>query len=111
MCDGPLHASAGLALLREKAHLLGSVSMVHSSSGLGVSAGHAWHLRAVHVVFYCVCLVVLPVLHPPRPRQTMYPYCPAWALKWSFRRQLIMQEIDKYRPDVVCLQEVQVCPL
>jgi mRNA deadenylase 3'-5' endonuclease subunit Ccr4 len=47
----------------------------------------------------CVCAAWL---------QSMYPYCPPWALKWSFRRQLIMQEMDRHRPDIVCLQEVQV---
>lgn len=37
----------------------------------------------------------------------MYPYCPLWALQWSFRRKSIVREIMKNRAEVICLQEVQ----
>ena len=33
-------------------------------------------------------------------------YCPSWALNWSHRKATIMQEIDTYAPDLLCLQEV-----
>lgn len=38
----------------------------------------------------------------------MYGYTPSWALSWSYRKQLILQEILLYEADIVCLQEVDV---
>ncbi|TDH72254.1 uncharacterized protein CCR75_003267 [Bremia lactucae] len=37
----------------------------------------------------------------------MYPYCPVWALNWSFRRELLKRELQSYNADILCLQEVQ----
>lgn len=37
----------------------------------------------------------------------MFPYCPVWALTWSFRRELLQREIQAYNADIICLQEVQ----
>ncbi|KDO21160.1 hypothetical protein SPRG_12941 [Saprolegnia parasitica CBS 223.65] len=37
----------------------------------------------------------------------MYPYCPMWALNWSFRKQLLKCELQVYNADILCLQEVQ----
>lgn len=37
----------------------------------------------------------------------VYPYCPLWALSWSYRRNNLLREILSYQADVVCLQEVQ----
>ncbi|KAL8005792.1 putative endonuclease/exonuclease/phosphatase, MYND-like zinc finger, mRNA-binding protein [Plasmopara halstedii] len=37
----------------------------------------------------------------------MYPYCPIWALSWSFRRELLKRELQLYNADILCLQEVQ----
>ncbi|RHY30748.1 hypothetical protein DYB32_006216 [Aphanomyces invadans] len=37
----------------------------------------------------------------------MYPYCPMWALNWSFRKQLLQRELQLYNADILCLQEVQ----
>ncbi|KUF81376.1 Carbon catabolite repressor protein 4 1 [Phytophthora nicotianae] len=37
----------------------------------------------------------------------MYPYCPIWALSWSFRRELLKRELQSYNADIICLQEVQ----
>jgi CCR4-NOT transcription complex subunit 6 len=37
----------------------------------------------------------------------MYPYCPMWALNWSFRKQLLRRELQLYNADLLCLQEVQ----
>jgi CCR4-NOT transcription complex subunit 6 len=36
-----------------------------------------------------------------------YPYCPAWALPWNYRRRNILRELINLRADVMCLQEVQ----
>jgi len=36
-----------------------------------------------------------------------YPYCPAWALPWNYRRRNILRELVAYHADVMCLQEVQ----
>lgn len=33
-------------------------------------------------------------------------YCPSWALAWAHRKTTILQEIDTYSPDLLCLQEV-----
>ena len=33
-----------------------------------------------------------------------YPYCPVWALSWSFRRELLERELQSYNADIVCLQ-------
>lgn len=33
-------------------------------------------------------------------------YCPSWALAWAHRKATILQEIDTYSPDLLCLQEV-----
>ncbi|EEB07455.2 CCR4-Not complex subunit Ccr4 [Schizosaccharomyces japonicus yFS275] len=38
----------------------------------------------------------------------MYGYTPSWALAWSYRKELIMQEIVGYSADIICLQEVDV---
>lgn len=37
----------------------------------------------------------------------MYGYCPNWALKWSYRKKGIMQEIRHYKADILSLQEVE----
>jgi len=37
----------------------------------------------------------------------MYPYCPVWALSWSYRRELLRRELQSYNADILCLQEVQ----
>jgi len=36
-----------------------------------------------------------------------FPYCPAWALPWNYRRRNILRELIAYHADVMCLQEVQ----
>jgi CCR4-NOT transcription complex subunit 6 len=37
----------------------------------------------------------------------MYGYCPTWALDWSYRRKLIIQELKHYSADIISLQEVE----
>ncbi|KAG9451516.1 hypothetical protein H6P81_011481 [Aristolochia fimbriata] len=39
--------------------------------------------------------------------QVAHPQCPAWALSWEYRRQKLLREIICYKPDILCLQEVQ----
>lgn len=34
----------------------------------------------------------------------MYPYCPMWALSWSFRREVLHRELQTYNADIICLQ-------
>lgn len=34
----------------------------------------------------------------------MYPYCPVWALSWSYRRELLRRELQSYNADILCLQ-------
>jgi len=36
-----------------------------------------------------------------------YPYCERWALDWSYRTKIVVQELLEADADVVCLQEVQ----
>eukprot|EP01054_Gregarina_sp_Poly1_P005054 Gregarina_sp_Poly_1__5053@NODE_267_length_10370_cov_226_463457_g233_i0_p1_GENE_NODE_267_length_10370_cov_226_463457_g233_i0NODE_267_length_10370_cov_226_463457_g233_i0_p1_ORF_typecomplete_len998_score142_53Exo_endo_phos/PF03372_23/8_1e03Exo_endo_phos/PF03372_23/6_6e45_NODE_267_length_10370_cov_226_463457_g233_i024835476 len=36
-----------------------------------------------------------------------YPYCEPYVLAWSYRRDRILAEVLAYRPDIICLQEVQ----
>lgn len=37
----------------------------------------------------------------------MYPYCPLWALRWKYRKHLILRQLKEWNADIVCLQEVQ----
>jgi CCR4-NOT transcription complex subunit 6 len=39
--------------------------------------------------------------------QVNYLYTPGWALDWSYRKSLILEEIVNASADVVCLQEVE----
>ena len=34
----------------------------------------------------------------------VYPYCPAWALPWNYRRRNILRELVAYHADIMCLQ-------
>ncbi|KAM7375749.1 hypothetical protein PAMP_005525 [Pampus punctatissimus] len=37
----------------------------------------------------------------------LYTHCPLEVLDWSYRCCLLLQEIEKWAPDILCLQEVQ----
>ncbi|KAF0044449.1 hypothetical protein F2P81_003607 [Scophthalmus maximus] len=39
--------------------------------------------------------------------QELYVHCPLEVLDWSFRCNLLFEEIMKWAPDILCLQEVQ----
>ena len=40
--------------------------------------------------------------------ERLYGYTPAWALKWEYRKELILTEIMNYDADFLCLQEVDI---
>ncbi|VUZ42984.1 unnamed protein product [Hymenolepis diminuta] len=35
-----------------------------------------------------------------------FPYCPSWAIDWEYRRRGILEELRRYSPHVICLQEI-----
>ncbi|KAM4724508.1 protein angel homolog 1 [Anableps anableps] len=37
----------------------------------------------------------------------LYAHCPLEVLQWSYRCNLLLNEIEKWAPDILCLQEVQ----
>lgn len=39
--------------------------------------------------------------------KSLYPYCPLWALAFNYRRRLMLADVRRYDPDILCLQEVQ----
>ncbi|XP_026184756.1 protein angel homolog 1 [Mastacembelus armatus] len=39
--------------------------------------------------------------------QELYAHCPLEVLDWSYRYFLLLEEIQKWAPDILCLQEVQ----
>uniref|UniRef100_A0A1A9WA61 2',5'-phosphodiesterase 12 n=1 Tax=Glossina brevipalpis TaxID=37001 RepID=A0A1A9WA61_9MUSC len=41
-------------------------------------------------------------------RTQLFPYCPPYALKTDYRKQLIMKEVMGYNADIICLQEVDL---
>ncbi|RHY70928.1 hypothetical protein DYB34_001501 [Aphanomyces astaci] len=58
----------------------------------------------IHGGFRILSYNVLAEIYATRQ---MYPYCPMWALNWSFRKQLLQRELQLYNADILCLQEVQ----
>lgn len=47
----------------------------------------------------------LPSSLPPQP--DLFSYCPSYALAWQYRKRNLLRELLAYRPDILCLQEVQ----
>ncbi|XP_034187530.1 2',5'-phosphodiesterase 12 [Osmia lignaria lignaria] len=39
-------------------------------------------------------------------KDTLYPYCPQYALSMDYRKLLILKELIGYNTDIICLQEV-----
>ncbi|MED6251655.1 hypothetical protein ATANTOWER_000976 [Ataeniobius toweri] len=39
--------------------------------------------------------------------QHLYAHCPLEVLQWNYRCSLLLSEIEKWAPDILCLQEVQ----
>uniref|UniRef100_A0A8C6T962 Endonuclease/exonuclease/phosphatase domain-containing protein n=1 Tax=Neogobius melanostomus TaxID=47308 RepID=A0A8C6T962_9GOBI len=39
--------------------------------------------------------------------QDLYTHCPLEVLEWSHRCRLLLEEIQRWAPDILCLQEVQ----
>jgi hypothetical protein len=48
------------------------------------------------------------LLAPSYATPSYYPHCPSWALDWSYRSSLILQEIVAIGADILCLQEVEM---
>jgi hypothetical protein len=44
---------------------------------------------------------------PPPPQADSYSYCPHYALAWHYRKLNLLNELVRYRADIMCLQEVQ----
>ncbi|XP_031134567.1 protein angel homolog 1 isoform X1 [Sander lucioperca] len=42
-----------------------------------------------------------------KANQELYTHCPLEVLDWSYRCSLLLEEIKKWEPDILCLQEVQ----
>ena len=40
--------------------------------------------------------------------KSMYGYCPSWALKWEYRKKLIMNEILQHQGDILSLQVIKL---
>ncbi|VDO49134.1 unnamed protein product [Brugia timori] len=38
---------------------------------------------------------------------SLYSYCPSWALNWEYRKAAILKEIRHYEADIITLQEVE----
>jgi len=47
------------------------------------------------------------ILAPMYATDQIYPHCPTWALNWEYRKERIMDEIFKYKADIICLQEME----
>jgi CCR4-NOT transcription complex subunit 6 len=60
-----------------------------------------------HVTNDRVRVVTYNLLAAIYATQTMFPYCPMWALSWNFRKDMILRELMGYDADVLCMQEVQ----
>ncbi|CAL8083669.1 unnamed protein product [Calicophoron daubneyi] len=56
---------------------------------------------------FAFTLMCYNLLSPNYATQTMYPYCPSWALSWDYRRRAILDEIRVYHANIICLQEVE----
>lgn len=54
-----------------------------------------------------VTVFSMNILAPLYATDQVYPYCPTWALNWDYRKERIMDEIFKYKADVICLQEME----
>ena len=59
---------------------------------------------AGHIQVSVVCYNVLAELYATQER---HPYCPTWALAWSYRKMRLLQELIYLDADIVCLQEVE----
>jgi CCR4-NOT transcription complex subunit 6 len=46
------------------------------------------------------------ILCPSFAPSTSYAYTPSWALEWSYRREILLEELINASADVVCLQEI-----
>lgn len=39
---------------------------------------------------------------------TLYSYCPSWALAWNYRKEKILRELQEYDADIITLQVDQL---
>lgn len=49
-------------------------------------------------------LMTYNILWEKAATSTMYGYTPSWALGWDYRKDLILQELEKHEADFICLQ-------
>ncbi|XP_068620853.1 2',5'-phosphodiesterase 12 [Battus philenor] len=64
--------------------------------------------RLKYSSFRCVSYNILADLYCDSDftRNVLHPYCPPYALKIDYRKQLILKELQGYNADIYCLQEV-----
>ncbi|CAK7347136.1 unnamed protein product [Dovyalis caffra] len=78
--------------------------MVQISSQSKSRSSHPKSQPSNDVTFSVLSYNILSDIYASRD---MYSYCPTWALAWEYRRKNLLQEIDGYGADILCLQEVQ----
>ncbi|KAL5106188.1 CCR4-NOT transcription complex subunit 6-like [Taenia crassiceps] len=55
---------------------------------------------------YRLTLMCYNVLSANYATHSQYPYCPSWAIDWEYRRRGILEELRQYKPNIICLQEI-----
>lgn len=54
-----------------------------------------------------ISVMTYNILSDKYATQQQYGYCPTWALQWEYRRDKLLEEIQQYSPDIICLQEIE----
>ena len=40
-------------------------------------------------------------------RRELYTHCPLWALEWGYRRDRLVNQVERRNSDIFCLQEIE----